>query len=357
MSSKLMCLRLMLEANCKSLLRFSVTTTGHMTPRWALESSTFHANGKMRPYLVPASLFSTDSKKQKQKKQDDQSTSKHMKLEKKGELYTDTQDKLILERVREKGYDNPETWKSLAIDFNMKRPYDIKRRCDLLLKRGSGEPLKPKKYTKEEDALIVQKVEEGGYDSIDTWKTLAIELDQDPTFHSNIRRRYDLIINRDTKEIKRFSEEDDNFILTYVEKNGESKTTWQELAIQLGAASTNTIKRHYDNLLKNFVKGKFTAAEDKIILNYVKIHGNNPQTFKTLREKLNRSAISSIQQRIEYLQNKPSKKRSSWQIEEDIILMEHFFQVNDRFHQFLNMILCFNVFNFKGVMKSFNPFI
>ena len=44
---------------------------------------------------------------------------------KKGELYTDIQDKLILERVREKGYDNPETWKSLAIDFNMKHPKTV----------------------------------------------------------------------------------------------------------------------------------------------------------------------------------------------------------------------------------------
>ena len=333
-----------LRTSCRALLRVSVPTTAGTIPRCALESSKFSTNRKIKPYLVPASLFSTDSKKQKKKKQDDQSTSKHTTRpfeKKKGELYTDKQDKLILERVREKGYDNPETWKSLAIDFNMKWPHSIKDRCNLLLRRESGERQKPKMYTKEEDALIVQKVEKGGYDNIDTWKTLAIELDQDPTFHLNIRRRYDLIINRDTKEIKRFSEEDDNFILTYVEKNGESKTTWQELAIQLGAASTNTIKRHYDNLLKNFVKGKFTKEEDKIILNYVKIHGNNTQTFINLRKEINRGYSSSIRTRFEYLQNKPSKKSSSWQIEEDMMLMEHFFQVNDRFHQFLNTVLSF----------------
>ena len=339
-----MCLEPILRTSCRALLRVSVATAAGTIPRCALESSTFHANQIFNPYLKPASLFSTDSKKQKKKKQDDQGSSKHMKLpfeKKKGELYTDEQDKLILERVREKGYDNPETWKSLAIDFNMKYRNGIKNRGDLLLRRESGERQKPKKYTKEEDALITQKVEEGGYDNIDTWKTIAIELDQDPTFYFNIRDRYDLIISRDTKEIKRFTEEDNNFILTYVEKNGESKTTWQELAAKLGVDHPQTIKRHYHDLFKNFVKVKYTPAEDEIILNYVKLHGKNHQTFKNLRAELNRSSIASIQKRIEYLQNKPSKKRSSWQIEEDMVLMEHFFQVNNRFHQFLNIVLSF----------------
>ena len=343
-SSKLMCLEPILRMSCKAMLRFSAAPTAGTIPRLKLESSTFHTNGKIKSDLVSASLFSTDSKKQKKKKQDDQSTSKQMKLpfeKKKGELYTDKQDKLILERVREKGYDNPETWKSLAIDFNMKWPYSIKVRCDLILKRGSGERQKPKMYTEEEDALIVQKVEEGGYDNIDTWKMLAIELDRDPTHHSIIRDRYDLIIDRDTKETKRFTEEDNIFILTYVEKNGDSKTTWQELATKLGVDHPHNIRSHYHNLLQNFVKGKFTKEEDKIILNYVKINGNNTQTFRKLRKELNRGHSSTIRTRFEYLQNKPSKKRSSWQIEEDMMLMEHFFQVNDRFHQFLNIMLCF----------------
>ena len=345
-SSKLMCLEPISKISCNVLLRFSVATPAGTIPRCALESSMFHTNEKTKPYIAPASLFSTDSKRLKKKKQDDHSSSKHMNLpfeKKKGELYRDKHDKLILERVREKGYNNPETWKSLAIDFNMKRPDNIKGRCDLLLRRGSGERQKPKAYTKEEDALIVQKVEEGGYDNLDTWKMLAIELGRDPTLHLGIRNRYDLIINRGTREIKRFTEEDDNFILNYVEKNGESKTAWKELATKLGTDHPISIKYHYDKMVKNFVKGKYTTEEDKIILNHVKIHGNNYQTFKNLREELNRSSTTSIEKRIEYLQNKPSKKPGAWQIEEDIILMEHFFQVYDQFHQFLNNIFCFYI--------------
>ena len=94
---------------------------------------------------------------------------------------------------------------------------------------------------------------------------------------------------------------------------------------------------HYHNLLKDYVKGKFTKAEDKIILNDVKIHGNNLQTFKNLSKKLNRPSPKDIKRRFEYMQNMPSKKPGPWQIEEDQMLMEHFFQVNDGFHYFQNM--------------------
>ena len=275
-------------------------------------------------------MFSTDSKKLKKKEQPDKLISKQEKLpfeKKKREPYTEKQDELILERVKKMGYGNPETWKSLAKDLNVANVYDIKKRCDLFLRRGTGK-LQRKTFTKEEDALILQKVKEMGYDNNKTWTTLAIELDRDPTYHYVIKTRYDLIIKRDTMETKRYTEEDSNFIQTYVEKNGKSKTTWQELAIKFGTDRWN-IERRYHNLLKNHVKGAFTKAEDKIILNDVKIHGNNLQTFKKVGKKLNRSPPSIIRNRFDYLQNMPSKKPGPWQIEEDQMLMEHFFQVND----------------------------
>merc|ERR1712062_235690 len=147
-------------------------------------------------------------------------------------------------------------------------------------------------------------------DGIETWKTLAHELDREltPASLQVIKRRYDLITNRDIKEKKRFTVGDDNFILSYVDKNGESKTTWQELAAKFGLDHPQTVEIHYHNLQKNYVKGKFTKAEDMIILNDVKIHGDNLQTYKKLSEKLNRPAINGIRRRFECLQNKPSKK-------------------------------------------------
>ena len=340
-SSKLMCLEPILKLNCKILMRFLAATVVRTIPRCALESSPIHTNGRIKPDFVPASLFSTDSKRPKKTKQGDKSISKHMNHpfeKKKGEPYTDKHDKLILERVKKMGYDNPETWKSLAIDFNMKWSQNIKARCNVLLRRESGERQTPKSFTKEEDALIIQKVEKMGYDNIQTWKTLAIDLGRDPTYYFVIRGRYDLIINRDTKETKRYTEEDDNFILIYVEKNGESKTTWQELATKFGVDEPSSIKSHYHQLLENFVKGKYTKEDDEIILNYVKIHGNSFPTFKKLRAKLNRANASDIKRRFEYLQTKPSKRPGPWEIEEDTMLIKHFFKVNGRFNQSIQSV-------------------
>ena len=328
-SSKLFYLQPMLRFSCKAVLRLPTSTTALTIPK--LESSQLYGNGKIKPYLEQASLFSTDSKKPKKTQQAYKQTSKQVKLtfeKKKHESYTEKQDELILERVKKMGYDNPETWKSLAKDLNVKTVSSIKKRCDLLLRRGTGK-LQRKTFTKEEDALILQRVEEMGYDNSETWTTLAIELDRDPTFHFVIKTRYDLIVKRDTKETKRFTEEESTYIQTYVEKNGDSKTTWRELANKFGIHRPDNIKSHYQKLLENYVKGKFTKAEDRIILNDVEIHGNDLQTFQTLCKKLNRPFPNNISRRFEYLQNMPSKKRGPWQIEEDQMLMEHFFQVND----------------------------
>ena len=328
-SSKIMYLQPILTYSGKAVFRHCVAATALTIPK--LESSLFYNNGILIPYLEPASLFSTDSKKPKKKKQADKKILKHVKLpfeKKKYEPYTQKQDELILERVKKMGYDNPETWRSLAKDLNVKQISNIKGRCALLLRRGSGK-LQRKTFTKEEDALILQKVKEMGYDNNKTWTTLAIELDRDPTYHYVIKTRYDLIIKRDTMETKRYTEEDSNFIQTYVEKNGKSKTTWHDLATKFGTDHPERIKNHYNNLLKDYVKGKFTQAEDKIILKDVEIHGNNLQTFKNLCNKLNRHLPYDIKRRFEYLQNKPSKKPGPWQIAEDQMLMEHFFQVDD----------------------------
>ena len=324
-----MCFQSILRLNCKALLGCpAVATITRNNSWWALQPSSFHETTKT--YFEQATLFSTDSKDTKENKNDDGNITKKVKssLEKTSRHYTKEQDELILARVKEMGYDNPETWKSLAKDFNVKEPYNIKRRCDLLLRRGTG-TLRRRGFTKEEDALILQKVEEMGY-GIETWKKLAHELNRDPARAGldAIKGRYDLITNRDVKERKWFTEEDDNFILSYVEKNGKSKTTWQELATRFGLDHPQTVEQHYHNLQKNYVKGKFTKAEDRVILNDVKIHGDNLQTYKKMSEKLNRHH-NNIRVRFEYLQNKPSKKSGYWEIEEDQMLMEHIFQVHN----------------------------
>ena len=198
-SSKIMSFQSILRFNSKSLLRCPAAATITRNNPWrALQSLSFLNRYCANTYFEKANLFSTDSKNAKKNKNDDGNITKKVtpSLEKTSRHYTKEQDELILARVKEMGYDNPDTWKSLAIDLNIKRPYNIKLRCDLLLRRGTG-TLQKRMFTKEDDALILQKVEEMVY-VIETWKTLAHELDRDPTlkYLRVIKRRYDLINNR-----------------------------------------------------------------------------------------------------------------------------------------------------------------
>ena len=194
-------------------------------------------------------------------------------------------------------------------------------------------------YTKEEDELILQKVQQLGKDNPETWKSLAKELDVEKS--QDIRRQYDLITSRDTKENKRFTEEDDQLILSYVSKNGQSASTWKELAkiFHMKHPTNNstyrTIKRRHELLVKGavkgidkeIVKGAFTNKEDRIILKEVEKTGNRVETFKALAKKLNRPYSHNIQVRFEYLQNKPSRERGGWTLEDDRVFLEEIFQV------------------------------
>ena len=233
------------------------------------------------------------------------------------------------------GYDNPETWKSLAKELNVKRPDNVKRRYDLLVKRGSGK-IQRRNYTAEEDAIILKRVKEMGYKNIDTWKLIAKELNRDiiePRYLNCIRNRYDLIISRETKETKRFTGDEDKMIIRFVKKNGDGKSTWDKLAIKLGMNDRNSaqhLKARHDLLLvkDNIVTGAFSEEEDRTILNDVEKYGNNLVTFKELSKKLNRHKHQTIRGRFEWLQNRPSEPPGTWNFYQDQMLIEHIFQVH-----------------------------
>ena len=217
----------------------------------------------------------------------------------------------------------------------VKYPQHVKARYNLLVKRGSGK-LQRRDYTAEEDAIIIKRVKEMGYENVETWKTIAKELNRemiDTQYLIGIRGRYDLIISRDTKEAKRFSEKDDKLIMKFVRKYGEEKSTWEKLAIKLNIKhpkSAKTVKDRHDLLVvkDSIVTGAFTAEEDRIIISDVENYGDNLQTFKSLCVKLNRRIVpSNIRKRFEWLQDKPSKPPGPWIFCEDQILIQHMFQV------------------------------
>ena len=213
----------------------------------------------------------------------------------------------------------------------MKYPKHVKARYNLLVLRGSGKH-EVRMYTAEEDAIIIKRVKEMGYENVETWKTIAKELNRemiDTSYLIGIRHRYDLIINRDTKEAKRFSEKDDKLIMKFVRKYGEGKNTWEKLAVKLNMKYASSVQRRHDLLVikDSIVTGAFTEEEDRMILSEVEKYGDNLKTFKNLREKLNRHG-SNIRGRFEWLQNKPSKQTGPWSFDEDQLLIEHIFQVH-----------------------------
>ena len=247
-----------------------------------LKSSKSHQNAVITNFLLPSLPFSTESKKS-------QST---------------TEGKKNITKI-------------------LKLPSEHKRRV----------------YTKEEDELILQKVQQLGKDNPETWKSIAKELDVEKSH--DIRRQYDLITSRDTKENKRFTEEDDQLILSYVNKNGQSASTWKELAkifhmkYPTNKTTNRTIQRRHELLVtgavkgidKEIVKGAFTNKEDRIILKEVEKTGHSVETFKALAKKLNRPYYHNIQARFEYLQNKPSRQRGGWTLEDDRMFLEEICQV------------------------------
>ena len=276
------------------------------TPWCVLNSSIFQEHGKIKSCLNPSFLFSTDSKTPKGKKDNTIVKTVDSTLQKRTrQLYTEEDDGLILDRVKQMGCDNPETWKSLANELNdkyplagVKYPHHVKNRYNLLVLRGSGKHV-IRMYTAEEDAIIIKRVKQMGYENIETWQTIAKELNRemiDTTYLIGIRCRYDLIISRDTKETKRFSEKDDKIIMRFVTKHGEEKSTWEKLAVKLNIKHPRSVKNRHDLLVikDNIVTGAFTEEEDRIILKDVEKYGNTLETFKELCTKLKRHHNQNI---------------------------------------------------------------
>ena len=130
------------------------------------------------------------------------------------------------------------------------------------------------------------------------------------------------------------TEDEDKLIVRFVRKHGEGKSTWEKLAIKLNIKHPNSayvVERRHDVLVvkDSIVTGPFTAEEDRIIISDVENYGDNLQTFKSLCVKLNRRIIaSSIKRRFEWLRDKPSKPPGPWSFCEDQILIQHMFQVS-----------------------------
>ena len=319
---------------CKTILRGILRSSSEILStrrNFAQQMSSFSVFGMVRNdscLFMPLRTITVDVTKAKSVESNQTTFQKDKKVQrKKPRQYTVEEDNLILKRVKQMGYNNPETWKTLSKDLDRDYPSDIKRRCDLIVSRDSKE--KTRQYTEKEDNIIIARVNEMGYDNPETWKTLSKELNR---YHvSGIKARYDLITSRDSKEMKRYSDEDDKYIIRYIKKNGDNPNSWNELGILFGVLK-QSVKTRHDLLTnkKNTKLGPYTKEEDEVILKMVELHGNNTETFKDLATKLNRQYYTGIKDRHEFLMKPPLKPKSNWTIDEDKILLETVFKVNKK---------------------------
>ena len=122
--SRLTLIKPILLLDCKAILR----SPAIRLPRFAVKCPTDPKIKRIVISLQPQSLLSTDSKNTADKKEGIHSISKNLKtpLKRKKRYYTKEEDELIFERVQQFGKDNPETWKSLAKEFNVKLPSNVK---------------------------------------------------------------------------------------------------------------------------------------------------------------------------------------------------------------------------------------
>merc|ERR1712183_91975 len=99
-----------------------------------VKSSTFPQNAVITHFLQPSFPFSSNSKKPQSATEAKKNITKSLKLPSKHKrrVYTKEEDELILEKVQRLGKDNPETWKSLAEEFDVDKSHDIRRHYELI---------------------------------------------------------------------------------------------------------------------------------------------------------------------------------------------------------------------------------
>merc|ERR1719414_2248914 len=123
--------------------------------------------------------------------------------------------------------------------------------------------------------------------------------------------------------LKGYSEADDNYIIQQVKKHGYEQETFVKIAKKLGKKIPDTVKIYYDNYLSQTpkVKGSFSKEEDEKILDYIKVHGKSDKSFKEITNELGRGSFSSVKSRHAKLVSKNEFETNAiskqWELDED----------------------------------------
>ena len=121
-----------------------------------------------------------------------------------------------------------------------------------------------------------------------------------------------------------FSAEDDKKIMEYVKKYGKELETWKKLADIFGKKSYTEIRNHYEFYLERTptVKGKFSEKEDQLILSYVEKNGKGLNSISDLTKQLDRGSPKSVKDRHEKLVSNNVRNFKKWELFEEEELMK-----------------------------------
>ena len=128
-----------------------------------------------------------------------------------------------------------------------------------------------------------------------------------------------------------FSAEDDKVIIKYVKKYGKGVETWRKLANIFGKKSHEPIQIHYEFYLENkpTVTGRFSEKEDELILSFVEKNGKDRNSIKDLTKQLGRVSPSSVLQRYKYLVSNNVRNKKIWELFEEEEMMKTVFNTKE----------------------------
>ena len=156
------------------------------------------------------------------------------------------------------------------------------------------------------------------------------------------------------KKIIRYTADDDKLILEHVQKLGNNIETWKILAVKLGRKYWKNIKLRYQYILikEPNVRGRFTPEEDKIILHNVGKNGCSYKAWANTAKQLGRGCPESIKIRNDFLALNKEKKLKKWKLVEDKKLLEIIFRVKQINCDDISSLCSLNEAEFKGIAKE-----
>ena len=133
-------------------------------------------------------------------------------------------------------------------------------------------------------------------------------------------------IKKKLKWNKRYSIADDNLIAKQIEAYGRNAATAKKLARELGLKEQSyrsILNRHKFHIAnKPTVTGKFSPQEDQTILNYVEKYGCSKNSIDNVTILLGRGSPSAISLRLSILSSEGLQQPKQWTLEDDAILVK-----------------------------------